>query len=222
MPHQTDINMLSSGDHLLETIASAYEYTPPRRGNAVSAATTPYAPPLAPSLDRLPAFIIQVNDLDKRLAQVLAHTLHTDLAKNTFDLEAMRQRCARQLDDQSLVPDFSYDELMTVGDSASVASRLISHVRRFMLVVYGNTIRVAHQHRIPDQTLDHLVSNRDSGIIWEDESWMNFEDCAPQIIALANSPAGKQLQRQAREEHGRAMLYKVWMHLNSQYALMLS
>ncbi|KAF9027518.1 hypothetical protein BDZ89DRAFT_1066823 [Hymenopellis radicata] len=202
----------TSGDRLLETISTAYEYTAPQRGNAVSTATVPYAPIIAPSLDRLPAFAIQVDNLDQLLEKSLANTLTTDIATNTIDLEAARELCEVQLILQKRVGKLFGDRVVTTEvDVAMIARRIIDDATDFLKAVYGSArgVRTMEQHALHDQKPDRVTFSDGSGFVGEDKSWLAFEHCAPQILNIANSPTGKQLKRKAKEEQGRAVFYKL-------------
>ncbi|KAF8918833.1 hypothetical protein CPB85DRAFT_1278910 [Mucidula mucida] len=161
---QTYTSMPTSGDRLLETIALAYQYTPPQRGDATSVATMPYAPPLAPSLDRLPAFIIQADELDSCLAKSLVRTLDADIATNTIDLRAVEDSCKAQLSSRTRRPTRYFDSttLQTEGDTSVLAIRIIEHAITFLQDAYDRELSQLEQYPFPNQRPDRALAVDDS------------------------------------------------------------
>ncbi|KAF9021694.1 hypothetical protein BDZ89DRAFT_1071240, partial [Hymenopellis radicata] len=196
-----------TGESLLRSLENAFAYTTPQRVDTASTSAAPYQPPLPPSLDRLPAFIIHVNDLDKRLLTSLADTLNSDLATGTIDYSAVIARCSIQLSENSTA------KMKTKGDVCGMASFIVYTVKQFVDAIYRRDVDLEEQHHLPVvyQTPDRLVSIDGSRcVVWEDNSWRVFAHSTPEIVELADSDAGKRLKRETKEEHsGRAMLCKI-------------
>ncbi|KAF8918824.1 hypothetical protein CPB85DRAFT_1557755 [Mucidula mucida] len=214
-------SMPTSGDRLLETIALAYQYTPPQRGDATSVATMPYAPPLAPSLDRLPAFIKKANELDSCLAKSLVRTLDADIATNTIDLRAVEDSCKAQLSSRTRRPTryFASTTLQTEGDTSVLAIRIIEHAITFLQDAYDRELSQLEQYPFPNQRPDRALAVDDSlRVIMEGKSWKVFEHFTPGIMELANSDAGRQLRLEDKEEHARAIIYKYVLAVAMSYS----
>ncbi|KAF9027536.1 hypothetical protein BDZ89DRAFT_806137 [Hymenopellis radicata] len=108
------------------------------------------------------------------------------------------------------MPDFDGTVVVMEGDVTGVAIHITHDATRFLRRAYHCNVQAMAKHRLDDQTIDCQLSVDDSvRVVWEDQSWKVFEHCAAQIIDLANSDAGRRLKREAKEEDGRAMLYKL-------------
>ncbi len=208
----TDNVNVVTGKILLNAIDQAFNYTPPQRVHTVSTSPPTYQPSLSPSLDRLPAFVVHVNSLDELLITSLAQTLHGHLAAGTIDSDAVMDRCFTQLAEKEVDSNFDSRRVKTEGDVTRVAYVITEQLRKFVKAIYKQDVEIEEHLRLTEQIPDRmLLYSALACIVWEDKSWRAFEYCAPQIVDLAKSAAGKQLLLNRKEAHGRAILYKVCM-----------
>ncbi|KAF9009298.1 hypothetical protein BDZ89DRAFT_1078564 [Hymenopellis radicata] len=138
-------------------------------------------------------------------------TSHATAPTNALNLEAAQASCETQLILKIAKEDFADRVLRTEGDVTSVANEISNCAKFFIKQAYSRQrlVDIQAQYLLADQRPDRLVSLGDSGFVGEDKSWLAFEHGAGKIIDIAQSEAGRQLKRWAKEEHGRAMLYKL-------------
>ena len=94
---------------------------------------------------------------------------------------------------------------------ASNASIVVDLLWEFLGAIYGIHVERQEQVSMADQRPVRFLSKNDSRVlVWEDKGWKAFERHAPGIVRLAQRDEGKALVFAGREEHSRAILYKVF------------
>ncbi|KAF9041984.1 hypothetical protein BDZ89DRAFT_303575 [Hymenopellis radicata] len=178
--------MSTPGEILVETLASVYTYSAPRRHPSVTTSTTPYSPTLAPTLNRVPAFLRLARGLDDRLISSLSHTFTSDIETRSIRVDAIEKMC-RNFDDD-VEPTFSSMKITTEADVTHVMSYVARDVSGITFKGYRCSLQDQVKHPLIDQTPDHVLTyNGTRRVVWEDEGWSVFEHCAPSIVALARA-----------------------------------
>lgn len=199
---------------MLDLLHKTYRYnppTPPTPCISQSTATEPFRPASPPTLDRLPAFLVQA-PLDALLLNSLANTLAADSASGTLSAHKFKQLCDVKVLITSLTGrGFQNEAIYNKSDSASIAINIGTELADFFRVAYGHTIRRKAQFSLDDQTLDRfLLKDKKGLVIWEDKGWSVYNNCSKKIEQLSTSVDGHSLAFRGREYGERAIIYKVF------------
>ncbi|KAJ7102741.1 hypothetical protein C8R44DRAFT_887486 [Mycena epipterygia] len=149
-----------------------------------------------------------------QLLKSLERAIVSDTESGTLDVDSIEAMChAQSLRTAARGPlDFLYRsrEIRTKHDVFAIAIAIVSDVEGIVGAGYGDTVVRQEQHPLADQTPDRFLGKNGSRlVVWEDEHWQVFNHCVPQILGLATSEEGKTLLFSGKEEHGRAILYKL-------------
>ncbi|KAJ7134877.1 hypothetical protein C8R44DRAFT_437057 [Mycena epipterygia] len=202
--------MGTPGQILSNRLKNAYTYTPATL-ESKSNSTAPYNPTFTPRLNRLPAFIVHCPTLISRLLDSLAVIFTSDISNNSVKLQGLNAVCANHVEKTTQVGAcFQRRKIMKEGDVTRMANNIVDHLEDVLWAGYQSALHSDEQPSLIDQRPDRfLVKNGSRLLVWEDESHQAFHVHAPSIIALADSEGGRRLTFRGKEEHGRAMLYKL-------------
>ncbi|KAJ6576684.1 hypothetical protein DFH09DRAFT_1078247 [Mycena vulgaris] len=143
--------MASPGQNLMDKLGKIYKYTPAKTDCTNTLSTAPYSPPLTPTLDRLPAFIVHTPDLRENFRGALASTLTKDIANNTVNLDAVSKFCETHA---SLIASLEYTyfketTIYSEGDVGRIATGVLRDVSNVLFASYGTRVEIKDQIESP-------------------------------------------------------------------------
>ncbi|KAJ6482840.1 hypothetical protein C8R47DRAFT_1132842 [Mycena vitilis] len=208
-PHS---NMSTSGEQLAQLLAATYIYSPPNRLHNPSTSTRPFRPVSQPLPSRLPAFVVHSPEFKDKLIASLAPTLTTDTENSTLD-NVKVVKCCKAFTDYAACqgyPHFRDQDIATERDVTDIATTLEDHLKGFVKIGYRNKLRFEERRSLSDQRPARFFTvGGAKHVIWENMPCRVFDLCAAEIVQLAQSAHGRQLEFCGEEKHGRAILFKM-------------
>ncbi|KAJ7620608.1 hypothetical protein DFH06DRAFT_1306157 [Mycena polygramma] len=204
--------MSTSGEQLVQLLAATYLYSPPNRLQSTSTSIRPYRPAPQPLPSRLPVFVVHSPELKDKLITSLASTLTTDIENSTLDFLKVL-KCCKTFTDYAACqgyPHFRRRDIATERDVTAIATILEDHLKDVIKIGYRNKLQFQEQRSLSDQRpARFLTVGGAKRVVWEDMPWRVFDLCAADIVQLAQSDQGRQLEFCGEEKHGRAILFKM-------------
>lgn len=209
-----------NGRALLDILSSTYRYSPPVLLETKTDSTAPFTPAIPLALHRHPAFLVHATELDSLLLETFVSTLDSDIRLERVNSSNLQGLCedVDRINARLGSPHFRDLEISSEGDVTMAAGILIQDLNTVLKTGYGTKIITREQRRIGCQRPDRFVTKYAGRVVvWEDQGWHAFNQHASQILRIATSEEGRALIMKRKEEHARAILYKVFENSQPAY-----